>query len=381
MGLADEWRKSNNVPPNPPSPLSVNERLLAAFERNNALLEAQTKAIKALGAMPGRGTATYRTLTLDLTTARTDERITIQRPCNWLQFWTDGTNMSGISVKIGDMSETPLGLEQMVAIPMTDPTRTNLYVTSDARAGRNKLIIYFVLDDKPLELSKGGQDISLSELAARQGSIDIFDRRGEVLFQDGFEDGLNAWVRSGTAGYIAAASTDSSLNGQKSCKLVTNAVINNTAGISKYLAYPFLTKIGLEFAFTLSDAFNGIYQNSFVVYTGTVQLTAGFRFNQATGFLQYFSAAGAWANLIAKGLFFDTDFKLYHRIKMVIDLASRKYVRAILDSTPYDLSQYTLSSGASGIEAFLSANITAQATGAQAITSYIDDAIITHNEP
>ena len=41
----------------------------------------------------------------------------------------------------------------------------------------------------------------LGELAVRLGSIVTFDRRGNVLWLDGFDSGIGAWSKGGNVNY------------------------------------------------------------------------------------------------------------------------------------------------------------------------------------
>ncbi len=211
--------------------------------------------------IPGRSSpeTPFSTYAVNLTTAHTDPglRITMPSPVKFLQFYSDGT-LDGISVRFGTQSDPQLNLNQMRVIPI-NKNYQDLWVTNDVRQGRSILVVYFVYQNTPLQIDKGGQDISLSETASRLGSIDTFDRRGQVLWMDDFEGGISKWTLSGDAGYTIAASTDYAESGLVSCKMVTNAVLNNYAQIARMMPIPSLSKIGCEFSFIANNNLKGTF--------------------------------------------------------------------------------------------------------------------------
>ena len=174
-----------------------------------------------------------RSLSIDLTTARTEMAYTIPlHPLKGILFWCDGSK-SGISVKIGEQSRQSIGIEQVSKLPVYgDPWQ--IYITNDVRSGRSTLVVFFVDDDLKLDLTNFGDPVSNAELAARLGSPDTFDRRGDVLWMDDFESGLK-WRTSllGTGSLIDLTATMAA-SGGKCCRLVTGSANNDYAYLLRH---------------------------------------------------------------------------------------------------------------------------------------------------
>ncbi|GAI74233.1 unnamed protein product, partial [marine sediment metagenome] len=92
----------------------------------------------------------------------------------------------------------------------------------------------------------------LSELAVRLGSIDFFDRRGDVILLDSFEYGLGKWdLGGGSVGSIPILSTDKVRSGGYSAKLVGEAIDTGYSSMSIDFPYPALSKWGFETSFLM----------------------------------------------------------------------------------------------------------------------------------
>ncbi|GAH57763.1 unnamed protein product, partial [marine sediment metagenome] len=109
----------------------------------------------------------------------------------------------------------------------------------------------------------------LSELAVRLGSEVFFDRRGDVLLIDNFENGrtMSFWEKDG-AGSEVVITADHARSGGYSTKLVGGSTDDLYADISYRLTYPVVSKFGFETHFSIPTQFDRI---EFTVwyYTGT----------------------------------------------------------------------------------------------------------------
>ncbi|GAG14536.1 unnamed protein product, partial [marine sediment metagenome] len=87
----------------------------------------------------------------------------------------------------------------------------------------------------------------MGELAARQGSIVTFDRRGNVIWYDDFESSLNKWLLYDLGvGAAVVESNEAARNGLVSCKVTTSAVLGQYSGIRHDHMIPVLSKLGFE---------------------------------------------------------------------------------------------------------------------------------------
>lgn len=217
------------------------------------------------------------------------------------------------------------------------------------------------------------------ELAARLGSPVTFDRRGNVIWYDDFENGLSKWhTEAHGTGASVALSTEWCRIGARSCKLITgNGLLDHTF-IQKHLPYPFLSNIGFEISFTvpLANISIGI---TIHLFTGTTQTYWSIEYNRATHTLNYHNGV-IWVR-IADNVNLYEPFDSFNTWKLAMDPINNTYLRAILNSNEYDLSSYPGYSLASILFPHLTVNYTIRPEAASNMTSFVDSAIITQNEP
>ncbi len=219
-----------------------------------------------------------------------------------------------------------------------------------------------------------------AELAARLGSIVTFDRRGDVVWLDDFEDNIDKWeVMTLGIGAAVVLSNEAARNGSRSAKLTTGPAIDNYAIIIKHLPYPALSKVGFEISFTIDEDLNHLF-HSLMLLDGTNRYIGSIDYRPDVDELYYYDDAGA-PQLIASGLNLAASIYHFHTMKLVVDIATMRYVRLILDERTYDLSNYLM-------QPILDATLPtmwayfASFTGVAANQSiYVDDAIVTQNEP
>lgn len=221
--------------------------------------------------------------------------------------------------------------------------------------------------------------IDTGELAARLGSIDTFDRRGNVIWMDDFEGSMLHWegVAAG-AGAGVSLSNSHSLYGDQSCKLTTANTSSATALIAQRLGYQTLSKIGFEFGITSSANL----QDFIIAVTltdGTYIMYPQLKYIHDDYKLYYSDHEGNWKELATTDGVYDSDY-LFNKVKLVCDFKTRYYTRCILNDREYDMSSYMLRKYSNGQlpNMYIRIKITA---GADAnVTSYVDGVIITQNE-
>ena len=238
-----------------------------------------------------------------------------------------------------------------------------------------------------LEICRGieieeADPVSLAELAARLGSIVTYDRRGEVVWLDDFEDNINKWNSSfGAAGGSLALSTDESRSGSNSAKLICPtggyAIMNRT------LPYTPSPKLGFEAHECFPTAGNITRVLDLGVLTTTKQFEFEIRYDwtdAVTGTWKIYTYPTTWVTL--SGIpSIEAIAGLFHAIKVVVDLENGKYVRLLVDGIAYDISQYTPNWGVNTNPPRITPTIYHAARAGQQDTIYVDDVIITRNEP
>jgi len=221
--------------------------------------------------------------------------------------------------------------------------------------------------------------IDSGELAARLGSINTFDRRGNVLWMDDFEGASLNW-QSTTLGVGAGVtlSTAYKLTGSQSCKLTTANTVNATADIYRYLSFPVLSKIGWEMAFT-SDVDFDYLTWTMNLFSGTYWSTANIKYDNSEKKIYYGDSGGEWQDIaVVEEL--DDGPHLFNIIKLVADFNLRYYTRLILNDVEYPLSSYVMRHVESDIRPRLYIDYTIRTGVAANTSSYVDNVIITQNE-
>ena len=220
----------------------------------------------------------------------------------------------------------------------------------------------------------------LAELAARLGSIDTFDRRGDVIELESFEHGLNNTYTaySGTGGAV-----DLSLlyakSGHFSARLSAGSDLTHYALVRKQIVASAISRIGLEASFIWGgtpDSIRLIIQ----IFDGSYTYGGQLHYIPSTKQLLYTNSVGATVEL-------DADVKLYnaayawHTIKLVIDPVTGTYARALLDGHAYAMSDIALYKAVSAIFPIIICDLSNYGRVAQNDSVYVDDMIVTQNEP
>ena len=220
----------------------------------------------------------------------------------------------------------------------------------------------------------------LGELAARLGALPSSDRRGDVSFLDSFESGLGAWLTSTVgSGSIAALSLLNAKTGRFSALLDPAAVASSSAAIQRRVPLPPATVIGVEFSLQFRSNVERV-ELTITRFSGSFLANWGLRFDDANDRIEYLNSAGTWT-LLVSGVGPLSLVGTWHSLKLVADIDSAQYVRAIVDETEYSLL---------AVDAEVAANVTAPSL-VIAIFCYgsvgnggavlVDDVIFTENEP
>jgi hypothetical protein len=222
--------------------------------------------------------------------------------------------------------------------------------------------------------------IGAGELASRLGSIMRYEQRGQVIFMDDFEAALLKWQTDGSGtGHSETRSNESAKSGDYSVKLVTGNTIGDFASIEKAFPLPRSTRVGVEFSFDFIAGIESINLRA-VLYDGTNSYFVEVRYDDPDQKLQYRIGLTTWANA-ATGIELLSAVPTWHTCKLVFDIATKKYVRLLLDDVEYDLSNVTLHSVAVEMPKCMIVDIETYTATAANKYAYIDDVIITQNEP
>jgi hypothetical protein len=220
----------------------------------------------------------------------------------------------------------------------------------------------------------------MGELAARLGSIVTFDRRGDVVWLSGFENGLAEFTKVRISDESNRnISTEAAYMGAYSLKLIIGSNTGDMSGIEKWLAYPALSKFGGEFAFTWHTDLDYL-DVFFYFYDGINRTEFTIRFSDTNKKIYYLDSGGNLAEIDNLPAWVTTKEE-FEVAKLVVDLEAGEYVRLILNNISYPLTGILGKVTSVAVRPMLIFAVRAYGPGATTPTIYLDNLIITQNEP
>ena len=220
----------------------------------------------------------------------------------------------------------------------------------------------------------------LAELAARLGSIDTFDRRGNVLWLDDFEDGIKKWIVTLTGGRGSVVwDAEHPHHGGFSALLTTGNVTGDMTRVSRDFPVPVVSRLGCELSCTRDEYIDNIHLE-LLLYDGTYKHDVDIKWIEADERWQYYGSDGLWHDL-EPTMFLPSANFIFNTIKVVADFTTGYLARLIANSTLYDLSSYQYRKTGSLLEPRLEIefDITTKLDGEAA--AHLGSVIITQNEP
>ena len=220
----------------------------------------------------------------------------------------------------------------------------------------------------------------LSELAARIGSIDSFDRRGNVIWLDDFESSLNKWeVLYTTPPAAAAISTERARNGGNSALLTTGDTLGSLQAIRHNMPIPYTSKMGFEFSFAYKDNVDYVFLE---IYFRALEYShhARIRLNFGVVYPSIYDQTQNYVEVPTR-VYLPKNSYLFHTCKLVVDFLNQKYDRLIINAQSIDISDYQYYVSSPTDEKLLGLTIKLSTEANASANLYADDVIITQNEP
>lgn len=181
----------------------------------------------------------------------------------------------------------------------------------------------------------------MGELAARLGSISIYDRRGEIVWYDNFSHGLAVYNTS-TSGTGAGVSLTAGYSHRYpySALLITGSTLSLSATIEKYLGTFGSARFGVEFGVAFANR-NDYLQVTFQANQGDDNYLGSLRIFPDTGIAQIRNGLGSFvqASIVNVPISSPPSFL---SVKLVCDFATNKYVRLLVSHVEIDLTTYDL---------------------------------------
>lgn len=218
----------------------------------------------------------------------------------------------------------------------------------------------------------------LGELAVRLGSINSFDRRGDVYWMDSFEDGIAGWaVVSAPAGGTGAQSTEFSRHKGNSLKATTPDSVGGTLGIQHYEALAFAGKSGWEIA-VMSMGELAYLELIVDVLDAGRNRRAYVRLDIVGKEWEYEDVDGNFQSIATDVVFSEVE-TLFNLIKLVVDVTEFEYVRLLFNGDEWPLDGIAMRDigATTGVYTRFQPRLVAN----EEIECFFDTAIITLNEP
>ena len=220
----------------------------------------------------------------------------------------------------------------------------------------------------------------LGEHAVRLGSPHFFDRRGDVMFQTDFRDGLgDVYVATTGTNGRAQLWTGYSRTGPYCLGLYCASDGTHEAVLWKDLPYAVASSFGLECSWS-DDATIIFIAFGFQFVTPVLTYNADVRWVRIGSVLEYVNAGGVRVPFAA-GVSYDNIPRVGNTVKLVGDLVNNNYMRVLWNNTLYSLAGIPLNGPGGGGPARLACYVRVVGTNLVHTEVHVDNVIITQNEP
>lgn len=220
----------------------------------------------------------------------------------------------------------------------------------------------------------------LGELAARIGSPTTHNREGNVIYMETFEHGLGAWWANGygTGGEVITSAEKFRMGGY-AAKLIAGSDGAAAAKIYRDVPYPALSNFGLEASWYPGT---GIKQVDMVLARtdGTNEHQLYVRYDDTVSKIQIKDENGDFVDIVT-GLDLTPTYASFHTMKVVGDFTNDTFLRLIINSTEYDLSDYAAYVFANADPKRMRVDLKLWGVAETNGYVYFDDIILTYNEP
>ncbi len=219
----------------------------------------------------------------------------------------------------------------------------------------------------------------MAELAVRLGSIDIFDRRGQVIDMDDCEATVFKWFKSILGGGSAVYDGSFPKSGSQCIKFTTGTGALHNTHIEKRFVPLLSQRLGIEFSFSQPDTDTNLYM-ALGYLDGTNSHVGKIKVDFNAKKLSYLDSAGVYQEITDVSEFHAGTF-LYYPTKVVVDFSADKFTRLLFAGTEYDLSSFLLREAASVSAPYITYSITLERRASSGGVLYADDFILTQDEP
>lgn len=220
----------------------------------------------------------------------------------------------------------------------------------------------------------------MGELAARLGSPSMFDRTGTIIWYEQFIAGFNNWQKwSSLGGVQPVLVANPFLYRPYAIKLFCASTVNAECSIQADLPFPYESALGIEFAYwpqidTPQIRFIG------KLYSGTKVYSFGVYFNLADFKISVRDSGGNPLEVYSSVRGYHIE-EVYNIVKIVLDLKNKQYGRIMFNKYDLSVSGIAMQTGNSSTRPSLSIIAEVLGIGTYASKVYVDNFIVTLNEP
>jgi len=188
-------------------------------------------------------------------------------------------------------------------------------------------------------------NIDDAELAARTHSIDVFDRRGNVVWYDDFDVAdtrdMPKWVTGGDGtGNAQSINSLCTFLGKYSLQFTAGSDGNLWGWMERHFPLPISTRMGIEFIFSPSDYFDHA-MFTLDIFDGTTEYYASIQVDFVNQrLLIYDMSTFDYVPLMNYSI--DRTGKIFYHLKFVVDFGTKQYVRLMFANQEVDISGYDI---------------------------------------
>lgn len=220
----------------------------------------------------------------------------------------------------------------------------------------------------------------MGELAQRLGAVQSIDRRGDVLWFDDFEHGIEKWTGAGSGtGNMRDWVANEAEHGGFSYGHTCGSTSPYQSQQEYYLPYPTPGELGLEVSLKLNTNITE-FRAYMTAYDGAAFIRLGVKYNVATATFSYIVAGGSFVDLSPTKVLL-AAYLSFSKLKIVGDIAAGEYMRIIVNDKQWDLPTIAGYSGAIALEPHVNIWIYFIGTSGHNPKAYVDSVIVTQNEP
>lgn len=218
------------------------------------------------------------------------------------------------------------------------------------------------------------------EAAARLGSINVYDRRGWTVWMDDFEAPNSSWMAAFVLpGVSPVLATTASWMGVQSMYF-SSAIGFGQSELAKWCPLLRLGRMGVEFWVRGYTRTPGYFRCLIDIYDGVNQTRAEVRVDFEASTVSIVTPLGTF--VIDTGAFPAAVAMMpFVPIKVVVDMDTDMYTRLLVGSSEYDISMNALVNIGVTTDRIIRAYFNLQGGPAAATYTWLDNFILTQNEP